>query len=337
MSQTDVRNKRLSKQSKLSPIETFRVRFWYEDKVQQAGGLKKPRELEKYYESVRFKDDVEIYKGKWYDYQFGLRKPQKRLVNFCSDKDSFIPDCFWHPIWSILKLEKYNPALGRKLYNSIRDYAFTLKSVLPSENESTGNKLLINLRIVSRLVKWGTLDSLAVLVLYWLESFDSKNLDLQQRIAIAIYRFLLMVEVDTCPASLIKDLFDIFKARIFEKSFWEYGVFCMDAEAFLINRRVLHYQSYKNHENWRNRILWQDSHKDQMWKLLKSIDYQSILDPYFSSSEHYGPPKKGKWYPYHTDGAFLKEREDLTVILKETISEDFQYGLVYCVSNVFNK
>jgi hypothetical protein len=225
-------------------IQELRVRMWLETAL-RASGMRNLRQLE-----FHLSPDTNISNpnNAWYRYQNGKSFPRRRRVDFLDEKYSGISKVLNHGLWQLLEQKDVDIFLINKIIESF-DHTYVqdlLKTCLsPHFHPKSVEKIFkFLLPILYKLLKTDSLDALTALVLYWKVAHQNNNTNNIYLTAKLIYRFLLMMSINICPAILQKLFFEVFKKHVFDKSKKNLGRCVTYSKAFMMSRRMLQYATY---------------------------------------------------------------------------------------------
>lgn len=223
-------NKKIPRAS--DQLESFRVRFWYEG-VQIGLGYTQAKQVERYF---GLKEDPNFMEkdppGKWNRYKLGKTTPQPRLVSTVDKEIEGSAREINHPLWKVLGLNGKGLNLDEyfnELDSEVKAIVFSPKIQRPAEQMLNEKFSLIFYR---KLVRVGNLDSLTALVLYWHKAQLKNNIGHTRYLARFIFDVLLMIGNEFWLRGLIKEIFEIFKINVFEKTDWGNATFVMSHKQY---------------------------------------------------------------------------------------------------------
>lgn len=216
-----------------APVKELKVRYWYEG-VRLRTGEQSAYGLEKRFEPPKTNQDGEKQAPpkKWPRYKRGKVIPSPDLVAAVEKAAPGSLKELNSPLWKILlienmtirRAERYIDLLEPKVRRAMRKWR-------KSEIEGTQNNVWYNQG--RTLVRAGSLDALAALVLMW-EVYRHEGCDEDMRsLADLIYKCMLIAGESFLHRGLAAEFFEVFNAKIFSKTVWENGRCGLDARVFI--------------------------------------------------------------------------------------------------------
>lgn len=287
------------KNQKRHPIDTFRVRYWYQGIAKALDCQESSYQVEKRLERERFtrKNGRTSYPGKWSRYAQGMHTPQVRYVRSFESQVPGSARELNHPLWAILKradsksinatdwMTRLDPSVQMCVFRSQHD-CFGAPRALEPFGDRQGQKLL----------RRGDLDALAALVLYWHEAARKGEADAQETVAALIYQMLLIIGLEFHKRKLNTELLQLFTATIFNTTPWLNGRFAVDSFTFEISILILHRWAHSSDDpaktpRWRKLA-------GEMVHLLKGKKGWGVMfamKPFFIPCWDCGPPRYCDW------------------------------------------
>lgn len=298
-------------------LKALRVHWWLYQ-VRAKSGETSPKHLELHFSPLI--NSIECKNG-WYQYASGKREPSKRTQNQVDQRYLGCSQILHHPLWDALKLQ--GDTSKKKIDAIVHQVSENLQITFTSNFE-------FQPVMMRRLLRFESLDILAILVLYWNHAFaraESNNMYIVSR---TIYRFLLMMEVNVCPISLQSELFRVFKEIIFDVSARTLGKCLTNVAIFMCSRRILHYSAY--HAHYSSFESWLLDKRIMTQRLLneRKYDFGAELDIIYTQIWDFGAPSHDVWLA-------CKEHQRKRVINWELLLQhydfkspkQFQFGGLY--------
>lgn len=278
-------------------VDVFRVRYWYRGVMRELKlntAYKVERQIEP--EHFHIRDQRTVYPVKWKKYELGKRTPQKKLVLTTDSLAKGSKYELEHPLWTILKKLTSENFKAIEYIHSLDPtiQALILQSPKNRLNESrtwisyTNSKAKV-------LLRRGTLDALAALVLYWNEAKSHKKDQETESIALSIYHMLLLIGWDVRDRQLLSEFFSLFKAEVFDRTTWENGRFAVDKDTFEISICLLHNRyganlnkDAMNASDWRKEM----SRIQNLLTIDTGFDIWFAMKPLCLPQWSFGPPTR---------------------------------------------
>ncbi|WP_316678535.1 hypothetical protein [uncultured Tolumonas sp.] len=280
-------------------VDVFRVRYWYRGVMRELKlntAYKVERQIEP--EHFHIRDRRTVYPVKWTRYKLGENTPQKKLVLTTDNLAKGSKYELDHSLWTILKKLTAKNFKATEYIQSLDPtiQALILQSPKNRLNESrtwisyTNSKAQV-------LLRRGTLDALAALVLYWHEAKSHKNHQQIESITLSIYHMLLLIGWDVRDRQLLSEFFSLFKAEIFDKTAWANGSFAVDKDTFEISICLLHnrYGANLNKDamkasDWRKEM----SRIQNLLTIDTGFDIWFAMKPLCLPQWNFGPPTRSE-------------------------------------------
>ncbi len=278
-------------------VDVFRVRYWYTGVMRELKfdtAYQAERQIEP--EHFHVQDLRTVYPGKWRRYAVGENTPQKKLVMAVDLLAKGSAYELFHPLWLILKklssekfkaesyLRLLNPAIQSIVMRSGTDRLGAPLVWIPYSNFKA-----------DVLLRRGTLDALAVLVLYWHRAKMQDDREQTEAVAIAIYHMLLIIGWDIRNRQLHRELFSLFRTEIFDKTDWKDGLFATDSKTFELSICLLHQGAGADPDKeGMNIAVWKKENR-RIQALLagkKGFDIRFAMKPLCAPAWQFGPPSQ---------------------------------------------
>ncbi len=280
-------------------VDVFRVRYWYTGvmhKLKFETAYQVERKIEP--DHFRLQDQRTVYPGKWRRYAVGENTPQKKLVLTVDQQAKGSAYELNHPLWLILKKLSSDKF---KATSYIRYLNPTIQSVvMRPQTDQLGAPLAwapyTNLK-AKVLLRRGTLDALAALVLYWHDAKTRNDHPQAEAVATSIYHMLLLIGWDMRSRQLHTGLFSLFRAEIFDKTIWEEGCFAVDNDTFEISICLLHNCFDSNSDKERMKASDWRKEMTRIQELLagdKGFDIRFAMKPFCLPQWNFGPPSRNE-------------------------------------------
>ena len=279
-------------------IENIKVRYWFTGLMQRSG-CKAASRLEKIVEPL---SDPKIdprtpLRNKWKNYKKGINTPRSSLLKKVEVKFPGSSKEINHPIWEILKLN--NPCMDDLdkwfLQLSPKFQAVVYRSSNGDIANSCTRKK-VSEKLIEKLCKLASLDSLAALTLYWVEAKNNGQHDKEVLLATGIYQILLMLGKDLMSRKIADPLFLYIRSIIFEKTNWGGGYFAISPFEYLWCSTML-YESVNRNPRFRHTSNW-PLKCTGMYRLMNGengLDFKFCLSPLILPNWDSGPPTNKEW------------------------------------------
>lgn len=216
-----------------APVKELKVRYWYEG-VRLRTGKQSAYGLEKKFEPQKTNQDGEKQAPpkKWPRYKRGKVTPCPDLVAAVEKAAPGSLKELNSPLWKVLlvenmtirRVERYIDLLESKVRRAIRNWR-------RAEVDGTQNYVWHSQG--RTLVRAGSLDALAALVLMWeVYRHEARNENMRT-LADLIYKCMLIAGMSFKHRELAAEFFEVFNAKIFSRTVWENGQCELDAEVFI--------------------------------------------------------------------------------------------------------
>lgn len=256
----EMRNSRQEKKSAPTrdPIDVIRVRYWYEG-LRMRLGLDTPGAIEAKLEpdliKRRHQSGKSCNSGKWEDFKAGVHTPQGRLVSRLEGLYPGSKNELNHPLWSVLKHRpgngSYDEALLLRLSPDIQQLLY--------KNSPYGwRRNPFSVGLVNRLVRVPSLDALAALVWLLYEAAYDANLGRVSRLAIAIYRILLIYAMLFQERNLARPLLDFFLQNVLSLHTPPGNSIYRRTEEIMADSMLLHYLAHHSPQEKCRKTSWHD-------------------------------------------------------------------------------
>jgi hypothetical protein len=200
----------LSKKSSLHPVDSLRVRFWYQG-IKRATKLSTAYQIECYFEPLdKVADGRTLFRNKWIRYEHGRHVPQTKLVELVEAKCPGTAVDLYHPLWKALKLDRYVPKEVERLFGLLEPQVKSVVYEQPKNGFFSAIRLKFKTTQIPYLLKIGNTDALTALLLYWQEATYNGNLSDARFIAKKIYSLLLNLGFSFFVRSLDSEIFRLF-------------------------------------------------------------------------------------------------------------------------------
>lgn len=165
--------------SKLHPIDSIRVRVWFEE-LRRRLGLRSPRAVGRELEPTGFDRKTAsgdpYYWRKWNDYAAGRRKPQRKLVALVEQTLPGTAALLNHVLWETLReesvihrlLRNRPPSLGKEAYNA----ALKIDALLDSQSSYRWFKLGSQMDVLVRCADMNVIAYLLILLRVGIQTGD---------------------------------------------------------------------------------------------------------------------------------------------------------------------
>ncbi|KQN42151.1 hypothetical protein ASE98_13165 [Pseudomonas sp. Leaf48] len=183
-----------------SPIETMRVRYWYEG-LKQRTLLSSAYALEKYFEKESFKRNgngtIRHYRSKWSGYDKDLNTPKSETLKRVELLAPGSTRELGHPLWEIMR------SVGKKSVDAdayMRTLSVDIQAVIFSSEFSGlsaySKRVPVTQRLLEMLEKRASLDCVACLICLILEATQQKRSATAVKAARALHNVLLMIAIE---------------------------------------------------------------------------------------------------------------------------------------------
>lgn len=278
-------------------VDIFRVRYWYTGVMQELKfdtAYQAERQIEP--EHFHVQDLRTVYPGKWRRYAVGENTPQKKLVMTVDLQAKGSAHELNHPLWLILKRlssEKFKASSYIRLLNP------AIQSIVMRPGTDRLGAPLVWIPYANFkanvLLRRGTLDALAMLVLYWHRAKMQVDREQTEAVATSIYHMLLLIGWDIRNRQLHSELFSIFKAEIFDKTGWKDGLFATDSKTFELSICLLHHGAEADPgKKALNTTVWKKENQ-RIQALLTGkygFDLLFAMKPFCVPTWQFGPPSQ---------------------------------------------
>lgn len=222
----------MKKNSLNALLKQLRIRYWYEG-VRLQMGVQSAYGLEKRFELQRISPDGEKQAPpkKWPRYKRGKVMP---CLDMLVTVDKVAPGSLNElnsPLWKVLQVEGMTiRRIGR--YIDLLEPRVRKAMLNWRRTETEGMQRHVRQSQGWSMVRTGSLDALAALVLMW-EVYRHESREEDMRIiADMIYRCMLIAGVSFKYRGIATEFFDIFNAKIFSRTVWDDTQCKLDSEIF---------------------------------------------------------------------------------------------------------
>lgn len=254
----EMRNPRPEKKSAPTrdPIDVIRVRYWYEG-LRIRLGLETPGAIESKLEpdliKRRHQSGKSCNSGKWANFKSGVHTPQDRLVSRLEGMYPGSRGELNHPLWSVLK---HHPANGRCDEALLSRLSPDIQQLLYRNSPYGWQRAPFSLGLVNRLQRELSLDALAALVWLLHEATHDGDIDRASRLAIAIYRVLLIYAMLFQERYLTRPLLNFFIQNVLSLDPAPRNSFYKSVDEIMRDSTLLHYLAYRSGRKKRNKMSW---------------------------------------------------------------------------------
>lgn len=186
--------------SRRCPIETLRVRYWYEG-LKQRTSLSSAYALERHFEKESFQRNsngtIRHYRSKWSGYEKDLNTPKSKTLKRVELLAPGSTRELEHPLWEIMRCVGQNK-IDTDAY--MRTLSVDVQTVIFSSGFSGlsaySRREPVTQRLLDKLEKRVSLDSVACLICLVLEATQQKRSVTAVKIALTLHNVLLMISIE---------------------------------------------------------------------------------------------------------------------------------------------
>ncbi|MCG9116867.1 hypothetical protein LH428_13610 [Laribacter hongkongensis] len=222
----------MKKNSLSEPVKVLKVRYWYEG-VRLRTGEQSAYGLEKRFEPQKInKDgDKQAPPKKWPRYKSGKVVPCREMVTAI---EKAVPGSLKElnsPLWKILLVEKMTIRRVERYIDLLEpNVRKSMHRWRKAKVDGTRNNVWYGQG--RALVRKGSLDALAALVLMWeIYRYEGRYEDMRT-LAELIYKCMLIAGESFWHRGVATEFFEVFNAKVFSRTIWENGKCELDTEVF---------------------------------------------------------------------------------------------------------
>lgn len=270
------------------PVDVLRTRFWYAGLCFRLG-VSTAYALERRIEPSAFKrngDNVSIHRNKWWRYRCGLHTPN---ASTCAQANRIAPGSAQelnHVLWRALQNESPVPVAG----DLLRQLAPELQIILFERHDYF--RIHGGDRLLGKLEHRASLDVLACLTILLRLNYESGLYDRVWDFAHRIFRMLLILERHFYERQIAKELFELYRERIFSLAQWEGQTFALNDYSYSGGAAILYHFANNNSKTKGRRLDWREQLKE-MRRILDGnlgFDLKFLLAPPIGPDLELGPP-----------------------------------------------
>ena len=180
-------------------------------------------------------------RNKWIRYQKGMHTPRSALVSRINKRMQNSERELNHPLWGVLSTgEACVPDIDNWFRTLDPKVQLKLYGKLLTEESNLEVKPVFSKSLGLSLVRFGNLDSLTALLLFWFEASQNNDANKMQQLAEQIYMLLLVQGMEFTRRNLAEDIFQIFKATVFERTPWKNAFFALNEAQYQQGAQLLY-------------------------------------------------------------------------------------------------
>ncbi|WP_152623755.1 hypothetical protein [Pseudomonas sp. PI1] len=239
-------------------IDVIRVRYWYEG-LRMRLGLDTPGAIEAKLEpdliKRRHQSGKSCNSGKWKNFKAGVNTPQNRLVSRLEGLYPGSKNELNHPLWSVLKHRPANGACDEALLLRLSP---DIQQLLYKNSPYGWRRTPFSVGLVNRLLRVPSLDALTALVWLLYEAAYDDNPGRVSRLAIAIYRILLIYAMLFQERNLARPLLDYFLQNVLSLDPSPSNSIYRRTDEIMADAMSLHHLALNSAQEKRHKMSWHD-------------------------------------------------------------------------------
>lgn len=276
-------------------MDVIRTAYWYYGVLSRSGrtsayGMEKLFEPP---ESFRKSDaGQQQHRNKWQRYARGAHTPGTELVKRVDNQFPGSATELNHVLWETLRPQAILPAEGDSLLRRLGpDVQMMIFDFDRSGVGASYWRRKANGRLLGRLERRASIDSLACLTVLFREAAALRERSFAFEIANRIYRVLLMLGIELAERRVARELFNVYVERVFPLAGWQNRRFCFSEFNYLPAALRLNALVYETKETKGKSLSWQER-VPMMVKLLEGdfgFDVKFALMPTLVFDPTVGP------------------------------------------------
>lgn len=245
---------------KRHPVETIRVRYWFEG-LRQRTKLTSAYALEQYFEKESFQRDSDgkilHYPSKWSRYEQDIITPKSRTLQRVELLAPGSTRELEHPLWIVLRNMHRKSFVPGKI---MRDLSPDIQAVVFSSGftglSSYSVREPVTSRLLDKLERRCSLDSVACLLCLLLEAAEQKRVSRVEKITHALHNVLLMMGVELQARAVALPFFDLMIANYLPLGDSLYLKAAMTSRDYIEASAYLNLMVYQNPQNRKKNLTW---------------------------------------------------------------------------------
>ncbi len=273
------------------PVESLRVRYWFEG-LRQRTALTTAYALEKYFEEEFFRksSDGKIlhYPSKWSRYEQGVITPKAKTLKRVEILAPGSTRELEHPIWSVLRNmhnkyfdpEKIMRCLSSYIQAVIFSTDFTGLSSYSMRQPITG-------RLLDKLERHPSLDSVACLICLLLEAAEQKRTRRTEKITRVLHNVLLMIGIELQARGIALPFLDLIVTHCLPLGDRPYLKAVMTSRDYVEASAYLNLMAYQNPQSRKKSLDWEQRVRvmHQLVHGERGMDVEFAMRPQFELRE----------------------------------------------------
>jgi hypothetical protein len=313
-----------SSKSKLHPIDSIRVQYWYHW-IRHSLCLSSEYAIEaKFAHLTKSREEDNILPThKWRHYRHGNSIPRPNFVESINETVPGSTQELNHPLWEILKwdnstrtpLSKWIKKLDPKVQKCL---------FIPKKSKVTYGNFFYDPNVSCKLASFSSLDCLAGLLIMWFESGWNNHVESNRSLAMWIYKYLLITGHDLKQYGIAEPLYNYIKGIVFNRTPWDAEIFSVDFEYYALSVEFL--DNYYDDQITRDHSCRLRPRSEVVFTLLHQqggLEFSLIPSPCFEPDWEMRSPAFGQWQT--TNLRLIRKEEELLEIEKiaKTHRDDF--------------